>query len=117
MIRILLESEDHSQRGIFSVRLGKEDTTSDDPNDSSMDYPYADMTLRAPSVEEGGSVSWANDNDSNTIWHTNWGGGTGPTDLTNDPENRYLEIELPSMTRVDGLRYLPRNKDQHCYRV
>ena len=113
VIRILLESEDHSQRGIFSVRLGKEDTTSDDPNDSSMDYPYADMTLRAPSVEEGGSVSWANDNDSNTIWHTNWGGGTGPTDLTNDPENRYLEIELPSMTRVDGLRYLPRNKDQN----
>ena len=113
VIRILLESEDHSQRGIFAVRLGKEDVASDDPNDASRDYPYADMTLRAPSVESGGSAAWANDNDSNTIWHTNWGGGTGPTDLTDDPENRYLEIELPAVTRVEGLRYLPRATDQN----
>lgn len=54
VIRILLESEDHSQRSIFAVRLGKEDTASDDPNDASRDYPYGDMTLRAPSVESGG---------------------------------------------------------------
>ena len=71
------------------------------------------MILTAPSVEKGGSAANANDGDSNTIWHTNWGGGVGPADLTNDPENRYLQIELPTAVKINGMRYLPRNKDQN----
>ena len=43
-----------------------------------------------------------------TFWHSNWGNGVGPTDLTNDPENRYIQLELDKEIKVGGLRYLPR---------
>ena len=113
IIRILLESEDHAERNVFDVVLGEDGSASDDPDDATSDYPYQDMILTAPSVEKGGSAANANDGDSNTIWHTNWGGGVGPADLTNDPENRYLQIELPTAVKINGMRYLPRNKDQN----
>ena len=59
-----------------------------------MDYDYRNMTLRAPSEEGSGSVAKAADGKTGTIWHTNWGKGSGSTDLRNDPDNRYLQIEL-----------------------
>lgn len=121
VVRILLESEDHSVRGIYKVLLGQTNTRNDNAADASGDYPYGDMTLSAPSVESGGSAANANDNKSNTIWHSNWGGGTGPTNLTNDPENRYLQIELKDTEKICALRYLPRSSDRNgivtAYRI
>lgn len=113
VIRILLESEDHAERSVYQVQLGKDSSGSDDPNDASRDYAYQDMKVTAPSVESGGSAANANDGKSDTIWHSNWGGGTGSSDLTNDPDNRYIQIEIPAVTKLNGFRYLPRSTDQN----
>lgn len=111
VIRILIESEDHLMRAIYPVMLGKDNTASDSASDASMDYDYRNMTLRAPSEEGSGSVAKAADGKTGTIWHTNWGSGSGPTDLRNDPDNRYLQIELKETEKINALRYLPRSSD------
>lgn len=111
VIRILIESEDHLMRAIYPVMLGKDNTASDSASDASMDYDYRNMTLRAPSEEGSGSVAKAADGNTGTIWHTNWGSGSGPTDLRNDPDNRYLQIELKETEKINALRYLPRSSD------
>ena len=111
VIRILIESEDHLMRAIYPVMLGKDNTASDSASDASMDYDYRNMTLRAPSEEGSGSVAKAADGKTGTIWHTNWGSGSGPTDLRNDPDNRYLQIELKETEKINALRYLPRSSE------
>lgn len=111
VIRILIESEDHLMRAIYPVMLGKDNTASDSASNASMDYDYRNMTLRAPSEEGSGSVAKAADGNTGTIWHTNWGSGSGPTDLRNDPDNRYLQIELKETEKINALRYLPRSSD------
>ncbi len=111
VIRILVESEDHLTRAIYPVMLGKDNTASDSASDASMDYDYKNMTLTAPSEEGSGSVAKAADGSASTIWHTNWGSGSGPTDLRNDPDNRYLQIELKEAAKINALRYLPRSTD------
>ena len=111
VIRILIESEDHLMRAIYPVILGKDNTASDSASDASMDYDYRNMTLRAPSEEGSGSVAKAADGKTGTIWHTNWGKGSGSTDLRNDPDNRYLQIELKETEKINALRYLPRSSD------
>ena len=58
------------------------------------------MTLRAPSEEGSGSVAKAADGKTGTIWHTNWGKGSGSTDLRNDPDNRYLQSELKETEKI-----------------
>ena len=109
VIRILMESEDHSTRAIYQVLLGVENVVTGAASDASRDYPVGNMTLTAPSVESGGSVNNAKDNNLNTIWHSNWGGGVGPADLQNEPENRYIEMQLAEVTEIDAVRYYPRN--------
>ena len=110
VIRILIESEDHLMRAIYPVILEKTIQQATVP-DASMDYDYRNMTLRAPSEEGSGSVEKAADGKTGTIWHTNWGKGSGSTDLRNDPDNRYLQIELKETEKINALRYLPRSSD------
>lgn len=111
VIRILIESEDHLMRAIYPVLTGKDNSLSDSASDASMDYDYRNMTLRAPSEEGSGSAAKAADGKTGTIWHTNWGKGSGSTDLRNDPDNRYLQIELKETAKINALRYLPRSSD------
>ena len=108
VIRILMESENHAVRGVYQVLLGEDNTKVENANDASLDYPYADMTLTAASWQNGGEPSLANDNDTSSIWHSSWGSGTGASDLTNLPEQRYLQIELKKILKIRGLRYMPR---------
>lgn len=108
IIRIVMESEDHAERGVYQIRLGKDNIENNNANDDSADYPYAKMNLTAPSVEKDGSAGKANDGDNSSIWHSNWGGGTGPSDLRNEAASRYLQIELEELTEINGLRYRPR---------
>lgn len=92
---------------------GEDNRASGNASDDSGDYPYADMKLSAPSVESGGSAGKAADGDNGTIWHSNWGGGQGVSDLTNDPDNRYLQIELQTAEKITGLRYRPRSSQKN----
>ena len=64
-------------------------------------------------MESGGSAGKAADGDNGTIWHSNWGGGQGVSDLTNDPDNRYLQIELQTAEKITGLRYRPRSSQKN----
>lgn len=113
VIRVLLESEDHTTRGIYQILLGESNSATDNAADASRDYPSGNMTLSAPSVAPGDPLANAKDGDAGTIWHSNWGSGQGPTDLTNDPDNRYLQMELKETEKIIGLRYLPRNYDKN----
>lgn len=111
IIRILTESEDHSQKDVYTIRLGQPTTGTVSPEDDSLDYTGT-VKATAPSYanvsgNEGGP-DFAVDKKDETFWHSNWGNGVGPADLTNDPENRYIQLELDKEIKVGGLRYLPR---------
>lgn len=101
IITILLESEDHAERGMYQVLLGT-------GNDVEV-YASADMTMSAPSEESSGSAAKAADGKDSTIWHSRWGsGGNGSTDLTDRPEERYLQIGLKESKKISAVSYLPR---------
>lgn len=100
---IVTESEDHNERFKYVIQL----------NDMP-EYPYDRTEANAESQQNhaqdsnDGPASEVADNDPDTYWHTNWGGGTGtvnPTDL----QKRYIELKLDAKTPVIGLRYLPRS--------
>lgn len=113
IVRILLEAENHGARGIYQVRLGQQNISSN-ANDASGDYAYNKMTLTAPSYHGDEPPAKANDGDGNTIWHSRWGNtGEGEKNLTNLPDQRYLQIEMQEAVMVNGLRYLPRPSDKN----
>lgn len=73
------------------------------------DDAYYDVDKAAYSVTAGsaqadtgqeGPATYAQDGNSNTWWHTNW----GDTNLN----NAWYEFDLKEPTTIDGLRYLPR---------
>lgn len=113
VIRILLESEDHEARGIYPVMLGVDNTKTDNASDASRDYPLADMMPSAPSVASSDPLENVKDNNTATIWHSNWGSGTGETDLSDKPQQRYIQIQLKETEKITGLRYLPRSSDKN----
>ncbi|MEY8392970.1 Ig-like domain-containing protein [Lachnospiraceae bacterium 45-W7] len=110
VVRILLESEDHSVRDMYQVYFGVSNDSNDNAADDSLDYPYADMTLSAVSYHSTEPPEKANDGNNTTKWHSSWGanGSTGPSSLTDLPEKRYLQMKLDSAKKITGLRYLPR---------
>lgn len=114
VIRILLESEDHTARSIYQILLGEENAKAENANDASLDYPYQDMTLSAPSYHGDEPAGKAADGNANTIWHSRWGdSGAGEKDLREHADLRYLQIELKDATSIKGLRYLPRSNDKN----
>ncbi|MEY8428394.1 Ig-like domain-containing protein [Lachnospiraceae bacterium 46-15] len=113
ILRILLESENHGTRSIYQVRLGQLNISSN-ANDASSDYAYGNMKLTAPSYHGDEPPEKANDGNTGTIWHSRWGNtGSGEMNLTNLPEQRYLQMELQETAMVNGLRYLPRSSDKN----
>lgn len=80
-------------------------------------YDYTKTTPSAPSYQKPSgenSPSAAVDNDTGTWYHSAWNlnqGGAGPTNLTNDEENRYIQLTLEETTTIAALRYLARSKE------
>ena len=111
VIRILTQSEDKSSKAVYTIRLGQSSTGTIAPDDDSRDYTgtiKAVAPSNAQSSANEGGAELAIDKKENTIWHTNWGGGTGSEQLENKPEERYIELQLDKEAMIDGLRYLPR---------
>lgn len=112
-IILVTESENHAERAVYTVQLdaGSNPTAEDD----SMDYPYTKTTATAPSEHNhansstDGPASEAVDGDLSTYWHSNWGSGNGPTDLSDKPEQRYIQLTLDEVTKLAALRYKPRS--------
>lgn len=104
VVRLLIESEDHSARKTFSINLGREEDLSADSD--LRDYPVEDMTVSAGSEEptrglpSEGPVRLAFDNESGTIYHSAWAGA--------DVGSLWVTMELAEPTAIDALRYLPR---------
>lgn len=76
-----------------------------DPADDSKDISLDGITASAGSEQSTtgseGPAKNVLDNDTDTIWHTKWGGVSA--DLLN------ITLNLPESTKIDGLRYLPRS--------
>ncbi len=107
VVRILTESEDHTARSSYAIYLNSEPI--EDPADSSRDYPRENTSVSAQSEQlpgdaKEGPVGYAIDGNANTFWHTNWN-----EDLTNNPEKRYIQLELNELAVLDALRYQPRD--------
>lgn len=80
-------------------------------------YDYTKTTPSAPSYQKPSgenSPSAAVDNNTGTWYHSAWNHnqeGAGPTDLTGDDENRYIQLTLEETTTIAALRYLARSKE------
>ena len=114
VVRILTESENHTARSSYAIHLDAEPVQ--DPEDNSRDYDYKKTTATAASQcgsNQGndGPASYAVDGNRETHWHSNYAnaGGSGSTDLRNEPKNRYIQLELEDTTLLDALRYQPRD--------
>lgn len=87
--------------GDLDVDLGYIGT---DPTDEWRDIPADQYTVTDGSHQTGnaeqGDGSLAVDNNTNTMWHTSWGGTAR--------ENQWIKFDLGGEYLVDGLRYLPR---------
>jgi len=75
-----------------------------DPEDASNDFPLDGMEANAGSIQAGvpgeGMAEYAIDNNTGTIWHTNWKG----TSLS----NLWIDIRLKEESTVAGVRFLQR---------
>lgn len=102
VIRILMESEDHTTRDVFEIYLNTET-----PEDDSMDYPVDKMTAIAGSAYSGtaneGPARYVLDGNASTHWHTNWSTTEGE-----DVSKRWIGVELEEAAILDAVRYLPR---------
>lgn len=72
-----------------------------DATDGTWDYPWYKTTATAPSAYAGtgneGPASYAADGNGATYWHSNWDTNhpeNGSVDLSGDPDNRYIQLEL-----------------------
>lgn len=107
VVRILTESENHTARSSYVIHLDAEPVQ--DPEDSSRDYPRENTSVSAPSEQlpgndNEGPVGYAIDGNKGTFWHTNWN-----EDLTQNPEKRYIQLDLNEPAVLDALRYQPRD--------
>lgn len=72
------------------------------PNDDSNDLDNSKFIATAGTSQSGEDVSNLFDNDETTIWHSKWSGdGTSR-------EDTYIQLDFNEPTKVNGLRYLPR---------
>ena len=107
VVRILTESENHTARSSYAIHLDAEPVQ--DPEDSSRDYPREKTSVSAqseqlPGNDNEGPVGYAIDGNKGTFWHTNWN-----EDLTQNPEKRYIQLDLNEPAVLDALRYQPRD--------
>ena len=107
VVKILTQSEDHSASGEYRILLNTK--PSYDPADGSQDYPYGNTTVEVaseqlPASGNEGPKGYAVDNNPATFWHSNWN-----EDLRNQPDKRYIQLNLNEPQTLDALRYLPRN--------
>jgi beta-galactosidase len=107
--KLIIESEDHSNRTTFTIILGAE-PSSGDAADASRDYDYTKTTATAGSVHPGsgyeGPASNAVDNNLETWWHTNWQTLPPTTDF-------WITLELEEKTVLDALRYYGRDGSEN----
>ena len=76
-----------------------------DPSDDSRDIPLSLLTVSTGNFEPNGGASegpaeLAVDNDTGTIWHTDWYGTSR--------DDHWFQFEIDGDYNVDGLRLLPR---------
>ena len=110
VIRMIMESEDHSVRNRFEVRLDEEESIL--PGDDSKDYPVDQLAVTAASEFPGsgneGPARYVLDNNTGTHWHTNY-----QTSEATNVAKRAITLEMKpkdgeDYPTLDGLRYLRR---------
>ena len=84
----------------YSVTGVPKDPAEDDSRDLAMDGWQITAGSEQSSSGSEGPASNLIDNNTTTIWHSDWNG--------TERENLWVNIHLPELTKVDGLRYLPR---------
>lgn len=103
--KLIIESEDHATRNVFTINLDAE-LTADDPTDDSRDYDYRKTEATAASEYPGtgkeGPADYVVDNNTGTWWHTNW-------NVTVPMEDFWITLELEEETVLDALRYYGRD--------
>lgn len=99
VVRILTESEDHSSRSVYEIKLGTPAPLGAE-NDS-LDYPYEKTTATAGSSQNGEGPANAVDNNVTTLWHTAWAGTS--------MDNFWVTLELQEETELQALRYFSRD--------
>lgn len=106
VVRILLESEDHENTGVFLIRLNQPYQMPAD--DASLDLPLTGMSASTNSEYPGsgneGPVRYVLDGNPATYWHTNWQNNNSVS-----LDYRYVDINLSEPAAMNALRYLPRN--------
>lgn len=106
VIRLLIESEDHSRTTVFPIYLKQPDAP--DAEDDSKDYPTSMLTAKATSEYSGSSVEgparFVLDNNPGTYYHTNWNTSEGSQEA-----HRHVDLIFDEPQLVGTLRYLPRN--------
>ncbi len=73
----------------------------EDPSDDSRDIPVSGMTATAGSAHSGEGADKTLDNNTETIWHTEWASG-------HNRDQHWISYDLGEEYQVDGIRYLPR---------
>lgn len=106
--KLIIESEDHATRNVFTINLGAE-LAEDDPADDSRDYDYTATTATAGSEYNSTTGSDRNaagaiDGDVGTWWHTDYANGHTSTDVN----ERWITLDLGSVQTIDGYRYYSR---------
>ena len=101
VIKILLESEDHSARNTFTIRLN----TVPEEHPEDLEYPVGNMKVSAgseelPGTSGEGPVALAFDGKPGTMYHSSWAGAS--------PDDLWVQMELAEPTTIDAVRYLPR---------
>lgn len=118
VIRLVLESEDHSAQSTFQILLGNTSSTVTDASSDELDYDRNKTRASAGSenadntAHTEGPASYAVDGNESTIWHSNWNAGAGDADLSDNPELRWFMLTLDEATELNALRYLPRSGNQ-----
>lgn len=117
-IILVTESENHAQRAIYTVQLEALDELP--ANDDTLDYPYAQTTVFAPSEAKSGADGPDDnviDGNTSTHWHSRYAGcsnGTGQENVLqgNNIETyhqNYIQLTLQEATELAALRQYPRN--------
>ena len=112
VIRVLTESEDHSKNGVYTIQTGSNNGNAPGADDDSKDYDYRKTTATAPSwnapAGSDGPADYAVNGNEEDWWHSRYGEGEGNTNLSQYPEERYIQLDLENQTYLNALRYLPR---------
>lgn len=106
VIRIIVESEDHSVTNTVTVLLKQPKQVGAD--DDSHDYDTSLLTASADSEYPGtgneGPVRYVLDGNTDTYFHTDWS-----NNKTASLEERHIDLTFDEAKEVNALRYLPRN--------